>query len=145
MKAFEPKEIEKTSQEKWEEQNIYAAKDDSNKPKKYILEMFPYPSGDIHMGHVSNYTYGDCLARFWRMQGFEVLHPIGWDAFGLPAENAAIKHKTHPAKWTYQNIETQLASFKKMGFSYDWDRRNILEILGERACREKRKPCQLVS
>lgn len=122
MKAFEPKEIEKTAQEKWEEQNIYAAKDDSDKPKKYILEMFPYPSGDIHMGHVSNYTYGDCLARFWRMQGFEVLHPIGWDAFGLPAENAAIKHKTHPAKWTYQNIETQLASFKKMGFSYDWER-----------------------
>ena len=84
--------------------------------------MFPYPSGDIHMGHVSNYTYGDVVARYWRMQGYEVLHPMGWDAFGLPAENAAIKHHSHPAKWTYANIDTQKASFKRMGFSFDWNR-----------------------
>ena len=95
------------------------------KPKKYVLEMFPYPSGDIHMGHVSNYTYGDVLARFSRMKGFDVLHPMGWDAFGLPAENAAIKHKSHPAKWTYANIDTQQASFQRMGFSYDWDRKVV--------------------
>jgi leucyl-tRNA synthetase len=84
--------------------------------------MFPYPSGDIHMGHVRNYTIGDVIARQASMAGFEVLHPIGWDAFGLPAENAAIKSDSHPAKWTYANIEKQAASFKRMGFSYDWDR-----------------------
>ena len=84
--------------------------------------MFPYPSGDIHMGHVRNYTIGDVTARYYAMRGYDVLHPMGWDAFGLPAENAAIKHNSHPAKWTYANIETQKASFKRMGFSYDWDR-----------------------
>lgn len=122
MKEYKPSEIEPRIQEIWQENKTYSVDENSDKPKKYILEMFPYPSGDIHMGHVSNYTYGDCLARFWRMQGYSVMHPMGWDAFGLPAENAAIKHKTHPAKWTYANIETQLASFKRMGFSYDWDR-----------------------
>ncbi len=122
MKHYEPSIVESEIQKAWEEVNANHVDETSDKPKKYILEMFPYPSGDIHMGHVSNYTYGDCLARFWKMKGYEVLHPIGWDAFGLPAENAAIKHNTHPAKWTYQNIDTQLASFKRMGFSYDWDR-----------------------
>ncbi len=122
MKKYDPAQLEKEVQAQWEEKNANHVDTASNKQKKYILEMFPYPSGDIHMGHVSNYTYGDCLARFWRMKGFEVLHPIGWDAFGLPAENAAIKHNTHPSVWTYKNIDTQLASFKRMGFSYDWDR-----------------------
>ena len=122
MKEYIPENVETEIQEMWEAESANHVDELSDAPKKYILEMFPYPSGDIHMGHVSNYTYGDCLARFWRMQGCQVLHPIGWDAFGLPAENAAIKHNTHPAKWTYENIDTQLKSFKRMGFSYDWDR-----------------------
>ena len=122
MEPYNPHEIEPRWQKAWDEADLYAASNDGSKPKKYVLEMFPYPSGDIHMGHVSNYTYGDVVARYSRMRGFNVLHPMGWDAFGLPAENAAIKHKSHPAKWTYQNIDTQKASFKRMGFSYDWDR-----------------------
>ena len=122
MKAYNPHEIEPRWQKIWEETGLNNVREDGSKPKKYVLEMFPYPSGDIHMGHVSNYTYGDVAARFARMQGYDVLHPMGWDAFGLPAENAAIKHKSHPAKWTYANIETQKASFKRMGFSYDWNR-----------------------
>lgn len=122
MKEYVSEKVEAEIQEAWEAEKANHVDEKSDAPKKYILEMFPYPSGDIHMGHVSNYTYGDCLARFWRMQGYQVLHPIGWDAFGLPAENAAIKHDTHPSKWTYENIDTQLKSFKRMGFSYDWDR-----------------------
>ena len=122
MKAYNPHEIEPRWQKEWEESGINDVREDGSKPKRYVLEMFPYPSGDIHMGHVSNYTYGDVVARFSRMKGYDVLHPMGWDAFGLPAENAAIKHNSHPAKWTYANIATQKASFKRMGFSYDWDR-----------------------
>ena len=125
MKAYNPHEIEPRWQGVWADTNQDAVREDGSKPKKYVLEMFPYPSGDIHMGHVSNYTYGDVLARFSRMQGFDVLHPMGWDAFGLPAENAAIKHKSHPAKWTYANIDTQQKSFQRMGFSYDWDRKVV--------------------
>ena len=125
MKAYNPHEIEPRWQGVWAETGQDSVREDGSKPKKYVLEMFPYPSGDIHMGHVSNYTYGDVLARFSRMQGFDVLHPMGWDAFGLPAENAAIKHKSHPAKWTYANIDTQQASFQRMGFSYDWDRKVV--------------------
>ena len=106
----------------WAETGAHKATEDTSKPKRYVLEMFPYPSGDIHMGHVRNYTIGDVTARYYAMRGYDVLHPMGWDAFGLPAENAAIKHNSHPAKWTYANIETQKASFKRMGFSYDWDR-----------------------
>jgi len=120
--VFEPKRIEEHWQSEWEREGLYHAREDATKPKKYVLEMFPYPSGDIHMGHVRNYTIGDVIARQASMAGFEVLHPIGWDAFGLPAENAAIKSDSHPAKWTYANIEKQAASFKRMGFSYDWDR-----------------------
>ena len=122
MKQYNPHEIEPRWQKAWAEANLHQVTEDSSKPKKYVLEMFPYPSGDIHMGHVRNYTIGDVIARYSKMRGFDVLHPMGWDAFGLPAENAAIKHKSHPAKWTYANIETQKASFKRMGFSYDWDR-----------------------
>ncbi len=125
MKAYNPHEIEPRLQKAWEDAGLYTVNEDASKPKKYVLEMFPYPSGDIHMGHVRNYTIGDVIARYSAMQGFDVLHPMGWDAFGLPAENAAIKHETHPAKWTHANIATQMASFKRMGFSYDWDRRVV--------------------
>ena len=122
MKEYNPHEIEPRWQKVWAETGAHKATEDTSKPKRYVLEMFPYPSGDIHMGHVRNYTIGDVTARYYAMCGYDVLHPMGWDAFGLPAENAAIKHNSHPAKWTYANIETQKASFKRMGFSYDWDR-----------------------
>lgn len=122
MKEYNPHEIEPRWQKAWSESGAYTAKEDASKPKRYVLEMFPYPSGDIHMGHVRNYSIGDVTARYYTMRGYDVLHPMGWDAFGLPAENAAIKHNSHPATWTYANIETQKASFKRMGFSYDWDR-----------------------
>jgi leucyl-tRNA synthetase len=114
--------IEPKWQNAWERDGLYSVAEDPTRPKYYLLEMFPYPSGDIHMGHVRNYTIGDVVARQLTMAGHQVLHPIGWDAFGLPAENAAIKSNTHPAEWTYANIEKQKASFKRMGFSYDWDR-----------------------
>ena len=122
MKEYNPHEIEPRWQKVWAETGAHKATEDTSKPKRYVLEMFPYPSGDIHMGHVRNYTIGDVTARYYAMRGYDVLHPMGWDAFGLPAENAAIKHNSHPAKWTYANIETQKASFKRMGFSCDWDR-----------------------
>ena len=122
MKPYNPHEIEPRWQKQWADVDLYRVTEDTSKPKKYVLEMFPYPSGDIHMGHVRTYTIGDVVARFSKMRGFDVLHPMGWDAFGLPAENAAIKRNSHPATWTHANIETQKASFKRMGFSYDWDR-----------------------
>ncbi len=106
----------------WEEGDLFAVDTDSTKPKKYVLEMFPYPSGDLHMGHARNYTIGDAMARQARMRGYDVLHPIGFDAFGLPAENAAIKHNTQAAAWTYKNMDQALATMKRMGFSYDMDR-----------------------
>lgn len=120
--AYDAQAIEEKWVRTWEEQNLFAVDTDSTKPKKYVLEMFPYPSGDLHMGHARNYTIGDAMARQARMRGYDVLHPIGFDAFGLPAENAAIKHNTQAAAWTYKNMDQALATMKRMGFSYDMDR-----------------------
>lgn len=114
--------IESKWQKKWAEEKIYKVTEDKSKPKYYCLEMFPYPSGNLHMGHVRNYSIGDVIARFKTMHGYNVLHPIGWDSFGLPAENAAIKHKTPPAKWTKENIANMNRQLRAMGLSYDWDR-----------------------
>ena len=119
---YDPRAIESKWQKKWEEWDLFRVKENSAQPKYYLLEMFPYPSGNIHMGHVRNYTIGDVVARYKRMRGFNVLHPMGWDAFGMPAENAAIANKTHPAKWTYANIDAMRAQLRRMGFSYDWGR-----------------------
>ncbi len=114
--------IERKWQQKWSEEKTFKVGEEPGKKKYYLLEMFPYPSGRIHMGHVRNYTIGDVVARYKRMQGYNVLHPMGWDAFGLPAENAAIKNNTHPAKWTYENIDYMRGQLQQMGLSYDWDR-----------------------
>jgi leucyl-tRNA synthetase len=119
---YRHKEIEKKWQRIWESQKLFKATEDPKKEKYYLLEMFPYPSGKIHMGHVRNYSIGDVVARYKKMKGFNVLHPMAWDAFGMPAENAAIEHGVHPAKWTYENIDYMRSQLKQMGFSYDWDR-----------------------
>ncbi|RPH51105.1 MAG: leucine--tRNA ligase [Desulfobacteraceae bacterium] len=117
-----PEVIEAKWQSGWDKSGLFNVTEDPEKKKYYLLEMFPYPSGKIHMGHVRNYTIGDVVARYKRMRGFNVLHPMGWDAFGMPAENAAIANKTHPAAWTYQNIDYMRMQLKRMGFSYDWNR-----------------------
>ncbi len=119
---YEPGKIEEKWQGRWEKQEAFKVEADPGKKKYYLLEMFPYPSGKIHIGHVRNYTIGDVVARYKRMRGFNVLHPMGWDSFGMPAENAAIEKGTHPAKWTNENIEHMKTQLKRMGFSYDWDR-----------------------
>ncbi|KAB2838948.1 leucine--tRNA ligase, partial [bacterium] len=119
---YDPKKIEPKWQAYWEEHRCFQVREEADRPKFYLLEMFPYPSGRIHMGHVRNYTIGDVLARFLKMRGYNVLHPMGWDAFGMPAENAAIKNKTHPAAWTKENIKAMRAQLQRLGFSYDWDR-----------------------
>ncbi len=119
---YDFRSIESKWQQKWEDDKSFKVIEDNSKEKYYVLEMFPYPSGKIHMGHVRNYSIGDVVARYKRMRGYNVLHPMGWDAFGLPAENAAIKNNTHPAKWTYQNIDYMRNQLKQLGLSYDWDR-----------------------
>ncbi|WP_300428319.1 leucine--tRNA ligase [uncultured Thalassolituus sp.] len=120
--TYQPQSIESAVQTQWEENQVFKAVVDSNKEKFYCLSMFPYPSGRLHMGHVRNYTIGDVISRYQRMQGKNVMQPMGWDAFGLPAENAAIKHQVAPAKWTKENIAYMKGQLKSLGFGYDWDR-----------------------
>ncbi|MGC2203718.1 MAG: class I tRNA ligase family protein, partial [Stellaceae bacterium] len=122
MSRYNFRETETKWQRVWRERRVFEVAAKPGTPKYYVLEMFPYPSGKLHVGHVRNYTMGDLVARYRRAQGFNVLHPMGWDAFGLPAENAAIAENVHPAIWTNQNIATMRAQLQRMGFAYDWSR-----------------------
>ncbi|MGB7806940.1 MAG: class I tRNA ligase family protein, partial [Actinomycetota bacterium] len=124
-RRYDAAEIEPKWQQVWADEGLYRASEDPDdpRPRFYALDMFPYPSGDLHMGHAEAFSGGDAVARYQSMRGYNVLHPIGWDAFGLPAENAAIKRGVPPKEWTYANIEQQAASFQRMGMSFDWSRR----------------------
>ncbi|WP_370259376.1 leucine--tRNA ligase, partial [Idiomarina sp.] len=122
QEQYNPSAIEQAIQQRWQENKVFEVTEQPEKEKFYCLSMFPYPSGKLHMGHVRNYTLGDVVSRYQRMQGKNVLQPMGWDAFGLPAENAAIQNNTAPAKWTYQNIEYMREQLKRLGFGYDWQR-----------------------
>ena len=122
MSRYTASEIESKWQKAWEEAAIFEAKPDQDKPKYYVLEMFPYPSGKLHMGHVRNYTMGDVIARHKLATGHNVLHPMGFDAFGMPAENAAMASGGHPKDWTYGNIDTMVEQMKPLGLSLDWGR-----------------------
>jgi leucyl-tRNA synthetase len=122
QEKYLPTEIERAAQERWDASQSFRARDDSDRPKYYCLSMFPYPSGKLHMGHVRNYTIGDVLARYHAMRGFNVMQPMGWDAFGLPAENAAIANNVPPAAWTYANIDHMRTQLKALGFAIDWSR-----------------------
>jgi len=122
QKEYQPGQIELDAQAYWAENNTFNASEDQTKEKYYCLSMFPYPSGQLHMGHVRNYSIGDVLSRYMRMQGKNVLQPMGWDAFGLPAENAAMKNKVAPGKWTRENIDYMRDQLKRLGFGYDWNR-----------------------
>src|SRR5712671_1977840 len=119
---YNTRDSEPRWQKAWDDQGIFATRNDDPRPRYYVLEMFPYPSGRIHMGHVRNYTMGDVVARYKRTRGFNVLHPMGWDAFGMPAENAAMERKVHPKAWTHQNIAAMKSQLKSMGLSLDWAR-----------------------
>ena len=131
MRDYEFKEIEKKWQERWSKDNIFKTENKvEGKENYYVLSMLPYPSGKLHVGHARNYTIGDVISRYKRMKGYNVLQPMGWDSFGLPAENAAIQNGTHPAIWTKSNIENMRRQLKLMGFSYDWER-EIAKILSK--------------
>ena len=122
---WDPRSIQDKWLARWDKLGLFVASDDpaDTRPRTYVLDMFPYPSGDLHMGHAEAYAVADAIARYYFQRGLNVLHPIGWDAFGLPAENAAIRGDSHPADWTYKNIETQAASFRRYALSFDWTRR----------------------
>ncbi|NAZ15694.1 leucine--tRNA ligase [Glutamicibacter soli] len=122
-RTYDFKDIESKWLPVWDELEVFKPADDGTRERRYVLDMFPYPSGDLHMGHAEAFAMGDVVARYWRLRGYDVMHPIGWDSFGLPAENAAIKNNAHPSDWTYTNIDTQAASFKRYAISADWDRR----------------------
>ena len=122
QERYEPATVEAEAQHFWDRERCFEAKEDSTREKYYCLSMFPYPSGRLHMGHVRNYTIGDVLSRFMRMNGKNVLQPMGWDSFGLPAENAAMANAVPPAKWTFDNIATMKAQLKSLGFALDWSR-----------------------
>ena len=122
MERYNFKDIEKKWQKFWDDKKIFSAKLDKTKKKFYCLEMFPYPSGNIHMGHVRNYTIGDVLSRYKKLQGYNVLHPMGWDSFGMPAENAAKLNNLDPKDWTEKNIQAMKVQLKKLGLSIDWER-----------------------
>ena len=119
---YNPAEIEARLQAHWRDEKTFKVREEPGREKFYCLSMLPYPSGALHMGHVRNYTIGDLISRYQRLRGKNVMQPMGWDAFGLPAENAAIKNKTAPAKWTYANIEHMRGQLERLGFAYDWDR-----------------------
>src|SRR5256885_6090526 len=119
---YNPSEAEPRWQKAWAEGRVFETPSEGKRPKYYVLEMFPYPSGRIHIGHTRNYSMGDVVARFMRAKGYDVLHPMGWDAFGLPAENAALQNRVDPRKWTYDNIAVMRDQLKMMGLSIDWSR-----------------------